>query len=159
MQKMDGILFLSGKNHMTDQDTACEHTILVKYGIAALTDHLLDGLGSVLEIVRCPGIFLGYIRRKIFEIWKIYIHISLQCPKCFYPFIASAVVYHWYMKKGTNFIQHRQYGREKMCGSDQVDILSSFFLQFEKDFPQSFRRDFFSEISLADRIILTVTAF
>lgn len=43
-----------------------------------------------------------------------------------------------------------------MCGGDQIDIMSAFFLQFQKNFSQTFFTDLHSHLCIGNPIVLAV---
>ena len=95
----------------------------------------------------------------IFKIRKPDVDAIGKLPDGFSPLIAAAVIDHGYVKLWPRQLQGLADGWEILGGRHQVDVVGALFLELQEDLSESGCGNLFSEIFMAQRIVLAENAF
>ncbi len=90
------IVYVAGQDEMADDDAFLEYAVVVQNIGARLVVHSEDGPGRYVRIVPGSAVALGHGRVHVLQVGQVNLDFSLEGPDRFYPFIAAAVVDHWY---------------------------------------------------------------
>ena len=143
---------------MADNGSFPDISIFSKLTASTLTYHLFNRSFCPFHIVRCMRKFLCQIRFHIFEIRKINIHISFQQFQCFQFFITTGIIHYRKIHSLHSCkIQCLYNLRYIMCTCHQIDIGSTFFFQFQKNFSKPFHTYCQSSASNSNIMILAET--
>ena len=81
--------------------------------------------------------------------------VTRQQFQRFHTFISARVVNYRYVKLSFHKVKCRNYLRNKMCRADKINVVSTFFLQFEKNFAEPLLTYHLPEIFGRNFIVLT----
>ena len=124
---------------MTDNGSFPDVSILSKLTVPGLTHHLSNCSLCSLHIIRRIRKFLCKLRIQIFQIRKINVHISFQKLQGFCFFIPAGIIHHRNIQTlPPGHIQCLYDLWYIVCTCYQIDVCSSFFLQFQKNLSKPF---------------------
>ena len=140
---------------MTDNNAFLQDALPIQLIGAGLADHLPDGGLGHLRVIRRPGVFLRPFPVGVFEVRQIDVDFPLQGSQGLHLVIPPAVPDHRHRQ---GLLQRLGHCVGVVGGVHQVNVVGPGVDQLEENFPQAGEGDFFSEVLLADAVVLAENA-
>ena len=123
LHNTNGVSYATREHEVTDNDTLCHHTVVVKLVDGLLATHFAYCLTCHLKVVGHAGVFLSKTIVAVLEVGEIYIHQSFKLFQVCHRLITTAIPHHGYGQLGAHNLKHVGKQIDVLRRGDDVDIL------------------------------------
>ena len=141
------------------QQAALRDAVCVEPQIADLAIHFAHGGEVDLDVIAYMGILVGNCRITVFHVRHVYIDDPVEQLQCLGAVVAAGVVDQWQAQSLVcGNIDRGNDLRHDVAGRDEIDVVTTLFLQLQHHFGECLRRYLVTCALLTDVPVLAENA-